>query len=167
MTSILIALLVLLVAALCVWLLKNGMHNGRIIAANVGEGISPTGMLPGLRADAAHSKRYLLVKHGTDENHLAVCGASDWPLGVCPDQPAAAEDPAACAALGATLGTMLMQASEALAITDEVYTAANGEVQNLPAGAGTYYKVGRPYKAVGAAGPVQVIPCYPVKVVVT
>jgi hypothetical protein len=116
--------------------------------------------------DAAVATRYLVGKFGSDVDHIAVCGASDEPLGIITDESAGAEEPVNVAFLGAQSRTLAAVASEAIAITDELYTAANGQVQNLPAAAGTYYKIGKPIRAAGSGEVVEFVPCYPVAVVV-
>lgn len=123
------------------------------------------------KADAAHTLRYLVVKIGSDSDHVALCGASDRPLGVCSDQPEAAEDRVAVDLLGATGTTRKAVPSEAMAVGDPVYTAANGKVQNEPATAGTYYRIGYALTAavsddVTNGHPIEFEPHPPVKVVV-
>lgn len=126
------------------------------------DGTHADGKLGHLLADAALSTRYLLVKTGSDANHFAVSGASDKPLGVCLDEPAAAEDPATVQLLGAGKGTVKMVGSEAIAAGADVYAAANGKVQDQPAGAGSYWKVGRAVTAcTGDADTFEVAPCQP------
>jgi hypothetical protein len=118
-------------------------------------------------ADAAIATRYLLFKFGSDVNHIAVAGANDIPLGTVDDEAAAAEDEVGVNILGSTGRTLLMVASEALTVGEAVYTAASGKVQDLPAGAGTYYQVGYAMNATSADGDVvEVQPCTPVKTVV-
>lgn len=119
------------------------------------------------RADAAHSYRHLLVKTGSDADHIAVAGASDAPLGFCDDTPEAAEDLANVHVLGATEGTVLAVGNEAIAADVDVFTAASGHLQDEPATAGTYYKVGRSVTACSAQhGVFEITPCAPVKLVV-
>ena len=118
-------------------------------------------------ADAAIADRFLLGKKGTDEDHVAVCGAADRPFGVIEDEAAAAEDPVAVQPLGAAGRSVLMVAAEAIAADVEVFTAASGQVQDTPTAAGTYYKVGISAKAAGTAGDeFEVIPQAPVEYVV-
>ncbi len=130
-------------------------------------GVSPSGNKTFL-VDAAISTRHLLVKFGSDAVHVAVCGASNVPLGVCTDEPEAAEDATNVSLLGAAQGTRLMVASEALSAGDKLYTAAGGKVQNLPGSAGTYYLVGVALTAAAADGDeLEVLPCFPVAAVVS
>ncbi len=167
-TMILLFFAALLVAT-CVCLGGKKFNPHRLIAANVGEGVHTEGIL-GLRASNPFTTRWLLGKWGADARHVDICGAGDLPLGVVGDGGVSslAEDPINVHVLGATVGSKRAIASEAIALTDELYTAANGKVQNLPVGAGTYYKVGRPLTTAAADGDlIEFAPCYPVKLVVT
>lgn len=119
-----------------------------------------------LKADAALAK-YLLVKVGSDNEHSAVCGAADRPLGNSDDAPAAAEDPLTVQLFGLLATERIVIASEAIAADVDVYTAASGKVQDLPAVAGTYWRVGRSTQsASGDADKFRIIPCEPEKLVV-
>ena len=119
-----------------------------------------------LLADGAIAQ-YLLVKYGTDGEHGDVCGASDCPIGNSNDAPGQAEDPFTVEIFGLGCKERIVIASEAIARGEEVYTAAGGKVQNLPAGAGTYYLVGRAQQSAGAdSEKLRIIPCFPVKTVV-
>lgn len=139
---------------------------GTIALANVAEGTHEDCITK--LADAAISTRFLLVKFGTDVNHIAANGESDKPLGVCTDEPSAAEEPANVDLLGTAMNTRKMVASEIIAYNEDVYTAASGKVQGEPSAAGTYYKVGRALTASTTDGDViEVEPCLPLKYVVT
>ena len=60
-----------------------------------------------------------------------------------------------------------MVASEAITVGSDVYTAANGKVQDEPAIVGTYYRVGRAITAASADAQTLVVAHYaPVKVIV-
>ena len=122
------------------------------------------------RADAAHSYRYLLVKAGSDDGHVAVCGAGNYPLGSTSDQPAAAEDLLNVHPLGSSDYTRFLRSASALSADVDVYTAANGFIQAEPGTTGTYYKVGRTVQASVQEGSsnyvTQVAPCAPVKLTV-
>lgn len=135
-----IKLLFLSLAALFVGGLRD-----TFASANSAEGVGgthPDGIIS-KAADASHATRHLLVKTGTDADHIAACGAGDLPLGVTDDEPSAAEDLVNVALLGAAPGTRRVMAATALAAGIDLYTAASGLVQALPTAAGTYYKVGR------------------------
>jgi hypothetical protein len=120
------------------------------------------------KADAAVATRYLLAKIGSDADHSAACGASDIPIGFMQDEAAAAEDLIAVELLGISNRTLLGVASEAITAGEAVYTAAGGKLQDLPAGAGTYYKVGHALTAAGADGDlIEIQHCAPIATVVT
>lgn len=123
----------------------------RTVLANIAEGDHGNGIL-NFRADAAHSARYLLVKRGSDDNHVAVTAAVDTPLYVATDDPQAAEDPVACKALAACVGTTkaVTDGSTALAAGDVLVPAAGGKVKKIAVGAGNYYVVGIATAAVAA-----------------
>ena len=136
---------------LVIWGLQRQLRLGESVAiANIAEGTHQKSISK--KADAAITTRFLLVKQGTDADHIALCGASDYPIGVCTDEPAAAEDHAAVNLLAATHETQIMVASEAITAGSEVYAAANGKVQDQPTAAGTYFKVGRALTASSADG---------------
>jgi hypothetical protein len=121
-------------------------------------------------ADGAHSYRHLLVKAGSDADHVALGDATHFPVGVTDDQPSAAEDPVNVRLLGVSNQTVHMIGATAIAAETDVYAAANGFVQALPGSAGTYYRVGRT-KAAGLAiasnvYELEVEPCQPEKVAV-
>lgn len=164
---------VLLVVALCCAVVFFVANHKRTLrrssltgAINIAEG-THMGKIS-KKADAAIATRYLLVKFGTDVDHVAVNGANDKPLGISTDESAAAEDLLTVAFLGAAGETRKCVVSEAIALTDELWTAAGGKVQNVTATAGTYYKVGRPLQVGAADGDViEFEPCFPVAIVVT
>lgn len=121
------------------------------------------------KADAALSTRYLLVKIGSDAAHVAVNGAADIAIGVCTDEPAAAEDLCNVALLGSSQAmTLPMVASAAIAAGDMVVSAASGKIRTLPVAAGTYYIIGRALEAAGADGDViEIDPSFPIQRIVT
>lgn len=137
--------------------------SGCMNAANIAEG-THEGAISRL-ADAAASE-HILVKKGSDDNHVAVCGVADCPVGVLASVPEAAEDGVTVNLLGCANRTVLLTASEAIAAGVEVYTAANGKVQDATTSV-TYYKVGVSLTAAAADGDlIEVDPCCPIKVVV-
>lgn len=143
-----------------------GFHTGHAKLNALGDGESPNGIITRL-ADAALTTRHLLVKVGSDGSHFAVCGAGDLPLGVCRDEPDAAEYPAALKVPGCYENTLKVVASEAIAVDDDIYTAASGKVQNEPATAGTYYKIGKAITAASGDGiELEIAHHAPIKVVV-
>ncbi len=129
-----------------------GLHAGILQVNALTDGIHPDGKLGHLKADAAHTARHLVVKRGSDADHFALGAAADQPLGICTDQPPAAEIIGAVALFGVTPGTLLAVGSEEIAVGAEVYGGANGKLQDQPAGAGAYWKVGRAVTACAADG---------------
>lgn len=119
-----------------------------------------------LKADVAVA-RYLLVRSGSDLEHAALCGANQAPLGNSDDSPGAAEDPFTVQLFGLGPCERIVIASEAIAVNADIYTAANGKVQDTPVAPGTYYLVGRATQAAAGDGDkFRIIPCFPVKVVI-
>jgi hypothetical protein len=117
--------------------------------------------------DAAIATRHLLYKIGSDSNHIAVCGAGNVPMGTVADEAAGAEEYVALNLLGARKTSVLMVASEAITVGEQVYTAANGKVQDLPGTSGTYYCVGTALTPAGADGDLlEVDPCVAQRTVV-
>ena len=156
------------------WLAFCGLFAGalreKFATANAESNTGTHGGVDTKLADAAFSYRHLLVKAGSDADHVDLCGASNLPLGVTSDQPAAAEDPVNVTLLGVARGTVRMTCGSAIAAQTDVYAAANGFVQALPGTAGTYYRVGRTRAvAVIVSSGVyvaEVEPCLPEKVAV-
>lgn len=115
-----------------------------------------------LRADAAIGTKHLLVKRGSDANHAAVvAAASDEPLGVCPDEADAAEDPVEVSLLGVAKRTVLMVAQGTIAADVDVYSYGDGTITTTPATTGTYWKVGKSRSAGVANQEMEVEPCQP------
>jgi hypothetical protein len=137
-----------------------------LIAANVGEGTHANGLIT-YKADATTVAENLLVKIGSDENHVALCGTSDVPLGPALDNVDAIEDDVAVSLLGATSGTLLGVASGAIAAGDAIVAGASGTVRTCPTAGGTYNIIGRALKATADAGTVEYAPCLPTQRVVT
>lgn len=118
------------------------------------------------KAEAAIAARHLLYKKGTADNQVAACGAADVPLGTV-DNIVDADERVSVLLLGKG-PTKKMVASEAITVGEQVFTAANGKVQDTPSGAGTYYLVGTALSAAGADNDlIEVQDCVPVKLVVT
>lgn len=121
-------------------------------------------------SDGAHASRHLLVKLGSDTDHVAPTGAGDRPIGVTDDQPDAAEEPINVHFLPYG-GTKRLIVTAAIAEDADVYTAANGQVQALPTAAGTYYLVGTTRSASALSTDtlnyVEVETCRPVKLVIS
>lgn len=138
---------------------------GMLSLANIAEGTHEDGITK--LSDASIASRFRLVKFGSDADHIALNGENDMPLGVCTDEPGAAEVPADVKFLGQANSTRTMVAIEAIAVNVEVFTANNGKIQNEPTVAGTYYKVGKTLTPAAANNDeIEVESCYPVKFVV-
>jgi hypothetical protein len=146
--------------------LRLGLHRGdRIVRlANIAEGTHEGGITK--FTDAAITERHLLGKIGSAADRVAVCGASDTPIGVITDEASAGGDPVSVSLLGSARGTVRMVASAAIAQGALLEPAASGRVQTLGAGAGTHHVVGRALDAAGAAGDViEVDPFYFLRVI--
>jgi hypothetical protein len=160
--TLLALMAVLALLATCVWLAKR---NPLTFLANIADGTHENGLTK--LVDAAITTRNLVVKIGTDANHVALAGVSDIPLGVATDEAAAAEDPVNVAHFGATTGTLLGVASAAIAAGDLVVAAASGKLRTLPTAAGTYHIVGRAiYAATGDGDTFEFAPTFPIQRVV-
>lgn len=122
--------------------------------------------LPRKLSDSALAVRGLLVKAGSDAQHVAVCGANNVPLAVVDDDTIAIGNEVNPLLLGRG-NTKILVVTEAVAIGDALYTAAGGKVSKLSAVAGTYYLVGYALTATSAADQhVEVNDKVPHKVVV-
>lgn len=75
--------------------------------------------------------RFLCVKQGTDATHIDKCGATDKPIGICPDAPLAT-NLGSVDLFGSAKGTKRGIAAVAIAVGDEIYTAASGRLTNVP-----------------------------------
>lgn len=145
-------------------LLLWGSSRSPLRAANIAEGVHEGAITR--KVDAALSVENLLVKRGSDDDHVAVCGASDCPQGTVSDTPSEAEEYVGVNLLGCAKSTLKMVAVGAVT-AGPLFTAAGGKVQNLPSAPGTYYQVGNGLHAAAAAAEVEVDPCCPIKTVVT
>ncbi len=120
-------------------------------------------------ADAAQSVQHLLVKFGSDADHIAVAGVADAPVGVCNDTPSINEHTNVLL-LGSAQESITMVASDAIAVGARVFAAAGGKVSALPdpaAEATDYYCVGVALEAAAEDGDeIQVDPCIPFTVAV-
>ncbi|MBI5770827.1 MAG: DUF2190 family protein [Verrucomicrobia bacterium] len=115
-------------------------------------------------ADAAITTRNAVVKIGSDAAHIAVAGTGDIAIGVCQDEPSAAEDPVSVVHFGSADRTLLVVASAAISAGDMIVTAASGKVRALPGTTGTYYIIGRALTAATADGDtIELDPCFPVQ----
>lgn len=144
-------------------LLWAGSRNS-IVTANIAASIYPCGKKTYL-LDAAVSSKFLVGKAGTDEDHIAVCGASDVPKGIITDE-GAIGDPVNVELFGAGEDTGIGIASGTIAADDRLVPAASGGVKTLPATSGTYWIIGRAIKAAADTKPVEYVKCFPYQVTV-
>ena len=159
--------LLLAVVALAAMLhvFAKGFRSPLLPMANIGEGVHAGSITK--KADAAIATRYLVVKIGSDIDHIAVAGTADIALGIASDEAAAAEDLVAVQLLGSSSETRKVVASAVIAAGDFVVTAAAGQVRTLPATTGTYFILGRALNAAAAAGDiVEIDSCLPTQRVV-
>lgn len=112
--------------------------------------------------DAAVSARHLLWKKGSADTGVALNGAADCPLGTIDNTETGTGEGQTVLLLGKG-STKKMVASEAITAGEQVFTAANGKVQDTPTGA-TVYLVGTALTAADADGDIiEVADCVPVK----
>lgn len=143
------------------WLTSRPHSTGLAALANIGEGIWSGAKT--FRTDSAIASRGLLVKFGSDADHVALAGAADIPLGYVTDEAAAAEDPIAVELFGIQPKTAIGVASGVIANGALLVPDAAGKIRTLPAGAGNYWIIGRAAGAAGADGdPIHYIPLSPV-----
>ena len=136
------------------------------LAVNASTALPPAEGVLNLLPTAAHAAN-VLVKWGADQNTYALCGAGDKPLGIVTSAVLAGETNRTQAVylLGSWRKPELVTASEAIAFTDDLYPAANGQVQNTPA-TGTHYQIGRAIAAGASGSTLPVQHCFPTKVIV-
>jgi hypothetical protein len=133
--AILVIAFVAIVLA-CAWLTIR--KRACVEFSNIAEGVHE-GQVTRL-ADGAIATRYLLVKKGSDGNHVTPCTAiTDRPLGVVTDECGAAEDEVNVALLGSAKSTLRMVSGAAIVSGALIATMANGKVQTAVA---TQYPVG-------------------------
>ncbi len=144
----------------------DGFGAAELHLANIAEGTHVKSIA--FYTDAAVATRHLLFKAGSDSRHIAVCAlATDQPFCTLPDEASAAEELVQGELLGIGVETRLMVAVEAIAADVDVFTAAGGKVQDLPATAANVWKVGRSKTAAAADGDkIEIIPCTPTRVCV-
>lgn len=129
-----------------------GHGSGYIAAANTTDAQVKTHTESVTRTnDAAITARFLLWKKGSGDSTVALCGAANLPIGTI-DNIETATGVAQTIFLLGKGGTKKVVASEAIAVGDEIFTAANGKVQNRTATAGTYWFIGIALTAAAADG---------------
>jgi hypothetical protein len=150
--GILVVALIAMVAALFAGaLVRARKSNGVPLVglANIAEGTHAGGKLTKL-TDVALTIRFLLVKIGSDIDHIAINTAADIPLGVCTDEAAGAEENVNVEVWGCSHGTKKVVASGAITAGAFVVGDAAGKVRTLPGTTGTYYIIGRALNAAAA-----------------
>ena len=111
--------------------------------------------------DAAVTARHLLWKKGSADGGVAICTAGDCPLGTIDNTETGTGDGQTVLLLGKG-ATKKMIASEAITAGEQVFTAADGKVQDTPTGA-TVYLVGTALTAGSTDEVIEVQDCVPVK----
>lgn len=133
----------------------------------IADGTHETGCIT-KKCDAALTSENLIVKQGTDSDHVAVTAANtDTPLGIALSKTDAAEDTVGVALPGKA-GTKLAVASAAIAVGARVVPTAAGKIVTLPTAGGTYWVIGRALTAATADGDIiEIDDCSAHPVVVT
>jgi hypothetical protein len=98
--------------------------------------------------DAAVSQRYLLAAEGAAAGSAKICGLADRPIGFFNDEGAEGES---IAIERGSHKTHLGIAAVAIAIGEELYTAADGKVSNVAAATSYYIGVARTAVVAGDA----------------
>jgi hypothetical protein len=106
------------------------------------------------KLSSAAIARNLLVKIGADQNHVALCGAADTPIGVTLSAATGAEQPLSIALLS---GGVTMKASAAISAGASLEPAANGKMVTLGGGVGVHLCVGQATQAAAADGDLVVV----------
>jgi hypothetical protein len=171
MTPFLITLAIIAALVALPTVCRVGRFLGMRATINAGsEGTAGTHKIATKLSDAAHNYSHLLVKAGSDADHVAVCGAANMPIGLTTDQPSAAEQPVNVNPLGLGDHTRKVRVASALAKGIDLYTAANGFAQAEPAVAGSYWKVGTSFEAAQQIGSgdylIEFVPTLPIPTVV-
>lgn len=91
----------------------------------------------------------LLLKIGSDENHVAAAGASDSPIGISNSAATGAEQPVIVSTLN---GVLVGKASTAVTAGAVVEAAASGQIAPLGGGVGVHHIVGIALEAAGSPG---------------
>jgi hypothetical protein len=93
--------------------------------------------------------RNLIVKIGSDADHVAICGAADVPIGVTLNATTGAEQAQQVALLS---GGLTMTASAAITAGATLERAANGKCATIGGGVGVHLAVGQAITAAAADG---------------
>ena len=139
-----------------------------IYLSNIAEGTHGDGNIT-KKADAIQALRHVLVKIGSDADHVAVTTANtEIPLGVCNDDAVAIEDDVNVQLFSAKPGTCLVRAHAAIDAGDFLVPAAAGRAQTIDGlSSVTTYIVGRAITAATTQDDlVEFIPCLPIQRVI-
>lgn len=165
-------LTILILAVLAIAMLPLAIAVGRIAGRHLAANslTHPDGQIS-LKAEEVIATRFLIGRPGTAATQVLLCDEDETPAYLIEDTADSADvtagAPVACAVLGATEGTKRGISAEAIAANVDVYVADGGKLQNEPAVAGTYHKVGRSKTATTDEDQEIVFtPCVPVKLVV-
>jgi hypothetical protein len=159
---LLLAVAVLAIVFARAWqanLRRNKRLSGLAYFANIAEGRHERGLITYL-PDNAFATRWLVCKRGASAGNIDVCTATDVPLGIVEDETGTTANltiPLAVRLFGGACDiTLLGQAGAANAgvIAQDALLVADaaGQLKTLPAGAGTYYVVGRALNATTVQG---------------
>jgi hypothetical protein len=128
--------------------------------------ITPAGRSDTKLADGAISRRKLVCP-GSDVDHVALCGASDIPLGSSGESSTtAAEERLSFRQFGLNCEEEEGTASGTVTVGEFVVPAASGALKTLPTAPGTYYICGRAKTTATTGNAFAYIPCFPIRAVV-
>ena len=100
---------------------------------------------------------YRLCKLSSGALVLMTATATDRPIGATRQLFLAGSD--GCVKMMTSDGTMELEAATAITLGADVYAAADGKVEALPTGAGTYRRIGTALEAASGAGAIiEVLP---------
>jgi hypothetical protein len=119
-------------------LLHKRARRGGMVLANIAQGAHREGQVT-KKTDAAQATRFVFVKKGTDDDHIAVAVATDKPLGIMHRRSAAAEAPVNVKLLGCSNGTAFLSLAGTVAVGDYISPTTGGQGIKLPTASGTYY----------------------------
>ena len=166
MNTLLLILMAVATLPLFAVAMQTGKSLGRSMAFNATT--HPNGVVT-LNSEEAFAVPFLIGRPGTAATQVLLCDASETPAYLVEDMAATADigSPIACSVLGASTGTKIGIASDAIDADVDVCVANGGKLSAVPATAGTYHIVGRSKKLAAADGDqFEFTPCKPIKLVV-
>ena len=168
---ILIVFVALAAAALVFFLPKNAhLHDPAFPLANAEftAGTHAGSAFTRTAAVAIPTRHLLVGRHADNDGEVILATASTVkPVGICPDEAEASGDLVNILMLGGALeSTIKCVANDAFNQGDPVFADAAGEVQNLPAAVGTYYRIGYAAEDAADGATFEVIPHAPTRVVI-